>query len=141
MTSVSRVEFGRVEWFAGAVPSGRDVKTLGEGGVAEQGGVQRWQSRAAPCILKAKSCTKRVVRVRMCLVVSDVSGREEASARIGQHKMRNNNTTTAAIQLKRGVDDDTTRPGWQQGTLVRVALGPAGASELDVMLAQRSDRK
>ena len=29
MTSVSRVGFGRVEWFAGAVPSGRDVKTLG----------------------------------------------------------------------------------------------------------------
>ena len=55
--------------------------------------------------------------------------------------MRNNNTTTAATQLQRGVDDDTTRPGWQQGTLVRVALGPVGARELDVMLAQRSDRK
>jgi hypothetical protein len=38
------------------------------------------------------------------------------------------------------VDDDTTRPGWQQGTLVRVALGPAGARDLDVMMAQLSDR-
>ena len=41
----------------------------------------------------------------------------------------------------RAVDDDTTRPGWQQGTLVRVALGPADARELDVMMAQRSDRR
>ena len=69
------------------------------------------------------------------------AGEKEASARIGQHKMRNNSTTTTATQLQRAVDDDTTRPGWQQGTLVRVALGPAGAHELDVMLAQRSDRK
>ena len=37
MTSIARVGFGRVEgWFAGAVPSGRDVKTLGE----------VWQSKA-----------------------------------------------------------------------------------------------
>jgi hypothetical protein len=59
MTSVSRVEFGRVEWFAGAVPSGRDVKTFGERrDVAEQGGVRCWQSRAVSCTQRIRSCTE-----------------------------------------------------------------------------------
>lgn len=47
----------RVEWFAGAVPSGRDVKTFG-GGVAEQSGVQCWPSRTASCMEIARSCAE-----------------------------------------------------------------------------------
>ena len=47
MTSVGRVGRdleGSIEWFAGAVPSGRDVKTLGE----------VWQSTAGRCPVVAR---------------------------------------------------------------------------------------
>ena len=133
MTSIARVGFGRVGWFAGAVPSGRDVKTLGEGGV------WCWRCVAASYIRGRKRVIVYGGWSGLGCVWWYVRAGEKKQPRVGQHKVRNNNATTAS-QQQRAVDDDTTKAGLAAGYFGTCGTWPGGCSRTgcDDGPAQRS---
>jgi hypothetical protein len=123
----------RVWWSAGARRSPKwavreDWRASGDGGVVW------WCCRAT---WYAQAGSKARIVCGMVWVVD--SAGEKKQSRVEQHPARNN---TAVSQLQRG----QRRHDWaglaarQAGYLVHVALGPAGARELEVMLAYLCDR-